>query len=138
MPTGDRRADVVRRVEGVRGTVSLRHSWVVRFDYGRIRPWVHREEVDGRPPSSRSQDPTSSSSPDRGCPRPYDGNHEETFDVQEGDRLDFMLTWVPSYRGNPEAVDIDTRLATPWRSSRPGPTPAGTTARGAARSSAAW
>src|SRR5680860_1426860 len=47
MPTGDHRADLVRRVEGLRGTVSFRHSWVVRFDYGRIRPWVHREEVEG-------------------------------------------------------------------------------------------
>ena len=47
MPTGDRRADVVRRVQGVRGTVTMRHSWVVRFDYGRIRPWVHREQVEG-------------------------------------------------------------------------------------------
>src|SRR6201989_1405027 len=49
MPTGDRRADVVRRVEGLKGTVSVRHSWVVRFDYGKIRPWVHREHVDGQP-----------------------------------------------------------------------------------------
>ena len=49
MPTGDRRADVVRRVEGLNGTVSIRHSWVVRFDYGKIRPWVHREQVEGEP-----------------------------------------------------------------------------------------
>src|SRR5689334_10626528 len=43
MPLGDRRADVVRRVEGVRGTVRLCHELVIRFDYGRIRPWVHRD-----------------------------------------------------------------------------------------------
>ena len=49
MPVGERRADVIRRVEGVRGTVTLRHSWIVRFDYGRIRPWVHRRG--GRRPS---------------------------------------------------------------------------------------
>ena len=139
MPTGERRADVVRRVEGVRGTVSVRHSWVVRFDYGRIRPWVHREESPASPPSSRSRARTSSSSPARGCPGRTTGHHEETFDVHEGDRLDFTLTWVPSYRGMPEALDVDERLARhPARSSRPGPTPASTTARGAARSSAAW
>ena len=36
MPTGDDRADVVRRVTGVEGTVRMRHEWVVRFDYGLI------------------------------------------------------------------------------------------------------
>ena len=34
MPTGDHRADVVRRVTGVSGTVRMRHEWVVRIDYG--------------------------------------------------------------------------------------------------------
>ena len=38
MPTGDRRADLLRRVEGVRGKVRMRHELVIRFDYGLIRP----------------------------------------------------------------------------------------------------
>jgi hypothetical protein len=42
MPLGDGRADLIRRVQGVRGTVRMRHEWVVRFNYGRIRPWVSR------------------------------------------------------------------------------------------------
>ena len=49
MPTGERRADVVRRVEGLSGTVTVRHSWLVRFDYGRVRPWVHREDLSSQP-----------------------------------------------------------------------------------------
>ena len=39
---GDGRADLVRRVDGVEGTVRIRHEWVVRFGYGKIRPWVRR------------------------------------------------------------------------------------------------
>ena len=31
--------------------------------------------------------------------------------MHEGDRLDFTLTWVPSYRGIPDAVHVDERLA---------------------------
>ena len=31
--------------------------------------------------------------------------------MHEGDRLDFTLTWVPSYRGMPEALEVDERLA---------------------------
>ena len=42
MPTNDGRADLVRRLTGVRGTVRMRHEWVVRLDYGKIRPWVSR------------------------------------------------------------------------------------------------
>ena len=42
MPVGDGRADVIRRVEGLEGTVRLRHEWVVRFGYGKVRPWVSR------------------------------------------------------------------------------------------------
>ncbi len=111
MPTGERRADVVRRVEGVRGTVSLKHRWVVRFDYGRVRPWVHREEVAGRPAIIAIAGPDKLVLTGPRLPTAYDGTHEETFDVQEGDRLDFTLTWVPSYRGNPEALNIDERMA---------------------------
>jgi GH15 family glucan-1,4-alpha-glucosidase len=111
MPTGERRADVVRRVEGVRGTVSIKHRWVVRYDYGRVRPWVHREDVAGRPAIIAVAGPDKLVLTGPRLPTAYDGTHEETFDVQEGDLLDFTLTWVPSYRGNPEALNIDERLA---------------------------
>ncbi len=40
MPTERRAADLVRRLVGVDGTVRIRHDWVVRTDYGRVRPWV--------------------------------------------------------------------------------------------------
>jgi GH15 family glucan-1,4-alpha-glucosidase len=111
MPTGDRRADLVRRVEGLEGTVSLRHSWVVRFDYGRIRPWVHREQVEGQPAIVATAGPDKLILTGPRLPPAVDGHHEETFDVHAGDRLDFTLTWTPSYRAIPAAVDIDERLA---------------------------
>src|SRR5439155_17603944 len=42
MPPRDRRADVFRRVEGLDGTVEMEHEYVLRFDYGRVIPWVRR------------------------------------------------------------------------------------------------
>ena len=46
----DRRADVMRVVECVDGTVEMRMEWVIRFDYGEIVPWVQRRfDADGRP-----------------------------------------------------------------------------------------
>src|SRR3982750_1959322 len=38
MPIGDQRADIVRTIVGIEGTVRVRHEWIVRFGYGRIRP----------------------------------------------------------------------------------------------------
>ncbi len=110
MPTGERRADIVRRVEGVHGTVRVQHSWVVRFDYGRIRPWVHREDVAGRPAILATAGPDKLMLTGPRLPPAVDGHHEECFDVEKGDRLDFTLTWYPSYRPAPAPIEVDARL----------------------------
>ena len=107
MPTGDRRADVVRRVEGVSGSVVVRHSFVVRFDHGRVRPWVHREEVAGQTALVAVAGPDMLVLSGPRIPPPVDGHHQEDVEVRAGDRLDFVLTWVPSYRPVPEPPDVD-------------------------------
>lgn len=45
MSISDRRWELVRIVEGLRGSVAMKMDLVVRFDYGSIVPWVSR--VDG-------------------------------------------------------------------------------------------
>ncbi len=96
MPTGDDRADVVRRITGVEGTVTLRHSWVVRLDYGHVRPWVTRHRI------GRDDVITAVAGPDqlvlRGprLPRADAYRHTDEFDVEAGDELTFSTTWVPS------------------------------------------
>ena len=47
MPRNDGRADLVRKLKGVRGTVRMRHEWRIRLDYGQVRPWVRRMTIDG-------------------------------------------------------------------------------------------
>ncbi len=111
MPTGERRADLVRRVEGLRGTVRVRHSWLVRFDYGKVRPWVHREKVDGVPVIIATAGPDKLVLTGPRLPPAVDGHHEEIFEVESGEVLDFTLTWVPSYRDVPELLDLDQRIA---------------------------
>ena len=69
----------------MRGTVTLRHSWIVRFDYGRIRPWVHREEVEGRPAIIATAGPDKLILTGPRLPPPVDGHHEETFEVDAGE-----------------------------------------------------
>lgn len=114
MPIGDRRADLVRRVEGLTGTVRMRHELVVRFDYGTIRPWVHREK---RPGADGAEEViVAVAGPDKiilaapRLPSAEDGHHRDAFDVTAGERLDFSLTWVPSHREVPPPLDIDDRI----------------------------
>ena len=44
MPIRDQRPDIVRIVEGVRGTVPMEIDFVVRFGNGRVMPWVRRRD----------------------------------------------------------------------------------------------
>ncbi len=110
MPVGDARADLVRRVVGVEGTVSVRHEWVVRLGYGKIRPWVRREEMHG------TKVITAVAGPDRlilrgpRLPHAEDGRHVDEFDVGEGDELTFSTTWVPSHHKLPRPLAFDQRI----------------------------
>ena len=48
MPVQDGRADLLRRITGIKGSVEVSHTWVVRADYGKVRPWVRRQQVAGQ------------------------------------------------------------------------------------------
>jgi GH15 family glucan-1,4-alpha-glucosidase len=102
MPTGDERIDLVRRITGVRGTVRMRHEWVVRYDYGTAPPWVRRRRLEDEEPVI-----TAVAGPDklvlRGprLPHASDHRHTDEFDVAEGDVLTFSLTWLPSHLRTP-------------------------------------
>jgi GH15 family glucan-1,4-alpha-glucosidase len=112
MPVGDRRADVVRSVTGVEGTVTMEHEWVVRFGYGKVRPWVSHD-VGHRLDSDVI---SAVAGPDmlilRGSrlPRARDGRHVDEFEVREGETFTFSTTWFPSYEPVPPPLDIDSRL----------------------------
>jgi GH15 family glucan-1,4-alpha-glucosidase len=101
MPPRERAPDVARVVEGVRGTVPMRMELVVRFDYGSIVPWVRRLDgalnFVGGPDSLwlRTQVPVR-------------GENLRTvaeFNVKEGDRVPFVLTWHASHQGAPHPID---------------------------------
>ncbi|HET7387567.1 MAG TPA: glycoside hydrolase family 15 protein [Nocardioidaceae bacterium] len=110
MPIGDGRADVVRRVVGVDGTVRMRHEWVVRLGYGRIRPWVRRRDDQGE------EVITAVAGPDRlilrgsRLPHAEGGRHVDEFDVHAGEQLTFATTWSASHDPLPDLLDFDTRI----------------------------
>ncbi|WP_141845599.1 glycoside hydrolase family 15 protein [Humibacillus xanthopallidus] len=114
MPIADRRADVLRRVEGLDGTVRMVHEWVVRFGYGATRPWVSRraDDREGRTDTIIS----AVAGPDmlvlRGqrLPRSSDGRHVDEFDVAAGEVLTFSTTWFPSHEPVPAPLEVDSRI----------------------------
>ena len=106
MPPRGEAPDVVRIVEGVSGTVAMRMSLSIRFDYGWTIPWVRRRE-DGI---------LAIAGPDAlflATPVELVGRNFHTvaeFDVSEGDRVPFVLTWYPSHHPPPDRVDAEQAL----------------------------
>ncbi|MDQ3655722.1 MAG: glycoside hydrolase family 15 protein, partial [Chloroflexota bacterium] len=106
MPPRGNAPDIVRIVEGIRGTVRMHSELVVRFDYGRIVPWVRR--VDGAR--------LAIAGPDALCLRtPAEAHGEDLTTVSEfvvaaGERVPFVLTWYPSYEPLPPAIEPELAL----------------------------
>jgi GH15 family glucan-1,4-alpha-glucosidase len=104
-PRGDA-PDIVRIVEGLDGTVEMRSELVIRFDFGRILPWVRRID------HAR----VAVAGPDALCLRtaaPVRGQDMTTvseFTVEPGERVPFVLTWYPSHHDVPEAIDAEAAL----------------------------
>ncbi|MBA2643191.1 MAG: glycoside hydrolase family 15 protein [Actinobacteria bacterium] len=106
MPPRGKAPDVVRIVEGLRGTVDMRLELVLRFDYGSIVPWVRT--LDGTFVAVAGPDAVSVRTPIE-----LEGRNLRThaeFTVHEGDRVPFVLTWTPSNEPLPEAIDAEQAL----------------------------
>ncbi len=109
MPRGDRRADVIRRVRGVRGTVDMVEDLRIRFDYAAALPWMRQVGTEERPAL------LAVAGPDAIIVRgpqlvASDHRHLAHFTVAEGETVDIVLTWYPAYREPPPAIDVDRRL----------------------------
>ncbi|WP_127130205.1 glycoside hydrolase family 15 protein [Georgenia sp. SYP-B2076] len=106
MPPRGEAPDVVRIVEGVAGRVPMRMELRMRFDYGRVVPWVRRTEgalvaVAG-PDSCWLRTPVQT--------RGEDFTTVAEFMVDAGDRVPFVLTWRESHLPAPEPVRADRAL----------------------------
>jgi GH15 family glucan-1,4-alpha-glucosidase len=115
MPHQDGRADVVRRVRGISGSVAMHEDVRVRFAYAATMPWVRQlqdEPVDGvvavaGPDAVVMRGPRLSSD---------DRRHVASFTVAEGEQVDLHLTWFASHLAVPERADVDDALdhTTQW------------------------
>ena len=112
MSIRDGRVQVVRVVDGLRGSVPMTMELIARFGYGSILPWVRR--VDG--------DLVMIAGPDAlrlTTPVPTEGRDLTThaeFTVAEGDRVPFLLEWYRSHEdpGPPEDAEQILEATTDW------------------------
>ncbi|WP_413100505.1 glycoside hydrolase family 15 protein [Streptomyces sp. Inha503] len=103
MPQRDRAPDVVRIVEGVSGSVEMLGVLRLRFDYGRIVPWVRR--TDGHRIAIAGPDSVWLRSEPEVHTYGEDFSTRSEFTVSAGDRVAFVLTWHPSHEPRPRLVD---------------------------------
>lgn len=110
MPVGGRRADVVRRVRGIRGTVRMAQTLRIRFGYADALPWVRQESRD-----DGLSGLIAVAGPDSVVVRGRrlhagDLEHHDEFEVSAGETVDTVLTWYPSHRTPPEPEDVDEAI----------------------------
>jgi GH15 family glucan-1,4-alpha-glucosidase len=105
MPLRGDAIDVVRVVECLSGRVSMQMQLRLRFDYGRVVPWVRR--LDGQLQAVAGPDAAWLSTPVETYGR--DLTTYADFEVSAGDRVPFVLTYRPSYL--PRPVPLDAALA---------------------------
>ncbi|ANF30342.1 glucoamylase [Leifsonia xyli] len=106
MPMDDHRADIIRRVRGVSGTVQMRQDLRIRFGYATAIPWVRQDKTE------KPHALIAVAGPDaivvRGAQLHATNHaHEGEFTVHAGETVDLTLTWFPSHRDAPPALDVE-------------------------------
>ncbi len=101
MPPRGEAPDVIRIVEGVSGRVPMCMELRLRFGYGRVVPWVYRE--DGDLVAVAGPDAVWLRTPVHTHGRDF-ATHAE-FTVGPGQRAPFTLSWRASHRPPPEPID---------------------------------
>ena len=106
MPPRGENPDIVRIVEGIRGEVAMTMELVIRFDYGRIVPWVRKRngalEAIAGPDALVLRTPVET--------RGEDLTTVAEFTVAKGERVPFVLTWFASHEEPPREINPEHAL----------------------------
>ena len=106
MPVRGKNSDVVRIVEGIRGTAQVRMELCLRFDYGRTVPWVTGIENGVRAIAGPNLAILRASVPTHG----EDLKTVAEFPITEGRRVWFTLTYGFSHQQDPAEIDAEQAL----------------------------
>lgn len=107
MPPRDGSSNIVRIVEGRKGSVEFEIDLVIRFDYGRSVPWVSQDET-GKLTAVAGPHRLTLESPIELTGE--DLHSKAKFVVSEGQRIAFTLTHSPSHLPVPIAQEPEAAL----------------------------
>ena len=100
MPPRGENPDIVRIIEGVDGEVAMTMELIIRFDYGRVIPWVRKRdgalEAIAGPDGLMLRTPIETHGEDL--------TTVAEFKVRKGDRIPFVLTWFASHEEQPREI----------------------------------
>jgi GH15 family glucan-1,4-alpha-glucosidase len=98
---------LIRIAMGLSGEVAMRSRLRLRFDYGRVVPWVRHLGTQVQAIAGPDRVRLTSAVPMR-------GNHRDTladFTVRKGDRISFVMSWAPSHEPEMSQVDPEQALS---------------------------
>ena len=107
MPPRDGSSNIVRIIEGRKGSVEFEIDLVIRFDYGRSVPWVSQDET-GKLTAVAGPHRLTLESPVELTGE--DLHSKAKFLVSEGQRIAFTLTHSPSHLPVPIAQEPEAAL----------------------------
>jgi len=108
MPPGNSWSELVRIVVGRRGVVRMHTDIMLRFDYGFSVPWVSHLAYESGIKATAGPDSVVLRTPVK-----LHGEKLRTrasFDVNEGERIPFSMTYAPSHHRVPPPRDPDIAL----------------------------
>jgi len=98
---------VVRIVAGLSGEVAMRSVLRLRFDYGRVVPWLRHLGREAHAIAGPNRVRLLSAVPVHG----RDWDTLADFTVRTGDRISFVLSWAPSHQSEMPYLDAEQSLS---------------------------
>jgi len=100
-------SDIVRIVKGIRGSAPMQMELSIRFNYGATVPWVTRSDDGIRAIAGPDLVVLRTKAPLAG----EDLTTVSEFTVNEGESVDFLMTYGRSHLHAPRAIDVEKALA---------------------------
>ncbi|QDP97721.1 glycoside hydrolase family 15 protein [Microlunatus elymi] len=112
--SADHQPTVIRRVRCIEGTVTMRQQLVIRFNYGKVLPWVRREHQAGEAILLAIAGPSALVIRGAHLPRAdrshHGHRHAGEFELTAGQGTDLVLQSYRSYQPRPEPIDVDQAI----------------------------
>ncbi len=116
MVYGDKHPTLIRRIESLRGEVDIALDLTIRFDYGRVVPWIQYE--DGRIMKATAGPESMILKGDTEL-KGTDHSSQSRFTLREGESKSFSLMWYPSHQERPEMnadpCELQNRTLSFWK-----------------------